>query len=875
MKRLLLIGIGSLLVLGLLGSVGLWLFLSRWVPVQGKALIVQELERGRPIHVSIESMRYELLRGLIVDRIRVVQRDTDELWAEAPLLQLQVNRLALLTRNAVFRGRAQLEHPAKTTLTFSGQYRMRERSLLADIETGSLPVQSLAPPLSRLVPPELSGGEASARLHLELVPGLRPVITGRVDGNEIAWTAKPWRFAGDVTVEGMAQPPASEGEPWSFEAKVALRRGMVEGLPGIGSLTRLEGMATLDHETIDIQSLTGELFGSPWTLEGTVILGPRGSFEGLWRSPLKLASAVEAFPDVAAQWQADGTAEIRAVCRGSLQPRAPVDCLARTQLRDASLSGARLAHPLQEMRGALDYDLLTRQLTLDQLEGRLMKKPFTVSGRAWLTSPPMVDLAVDGELPLEMALPWLPADHPVSDLSGTATVDVLRITGRAPALTYDGAVTIADGSARLTRPAMALDDVQASVRLSVDEIDASGVSLRLNDQPLTGRATVVLEEVPRITAIVGFRGGELETTARLRKEDTVIDRGLLSLDTTRLAFQGTVARLPSRASRLTYSGAIALEELDRVPFFSTNALAAWKAQGVLNVRGDFSGSLADWRSGSLGGELRSDRLMISQIPIEQLSAAFEQSGRVLRLRIPAALIAEGKFWSELTVEHRRDGTSCFFKGDLVGLQLERLAQIIPAWRSRSATGMASGEALITGLLERRGSWSGEGWVSAEGERLGDLPLLDKLFNGLFGLLGERLGLESLRRAQINQASVRWKLADERFHTNDLRLGGVAGAEPVAIYAKGSVGFDQTLDFVIEPELSEGIVLQSPSTSTLASTVLKAAGQLERLRRLIGRHRLTGTVKEPNYRFELSTQEVLKSIAPGPADFLQNLFDAVR
>ncbi|MBI3321923.1 MAG: hypothetical protein HYZ91_06630, partial [Candidatus Omnitrophica bacterium] len=94
-------------------------------------------------------------------------------------------------------------------------------------------------------------------------------------------------------------------------------------------------------------------------------------------------------------------------------------------------------------------------------------------------------------------------------------------------------------------------------------------------------------------------------------------------------------------------------------------------------------------------------------------------------------------------------------------------------------------------------------------------------------------------------------------------------------ANGSVGFDRSLDFVIEPELSERIVLQSPTTSTLAATVLKAAGQLDRLRRLIGRHRLTGTLDHPTYRFELSTQEIFKQLAPAAGDFLQQLLESVR
>ena len=212
---------------------------------------------------------------------------------------------------------------------------------------------------------------------------------------------------------------------------------------------------------------------------------------------------------------------------------------------------------------------------------------------------------------------------------------------------------------------------------------------------------------------------------------------------------------------------------------------------------------------------------------------------------------------------------------MIQLQLASLTRTIPAWKSRPVTGVASAHVAMSGLWQDRSSWRGEGWLNASGEHLGEIPLLDKVFRGLFGVLGNRLGLESLRRAQITEASLRWQLAQARLRSDDLRLGGLAGDEPVAIYARGSIGLDQTLDLVIEPELSEGIVLEAPTTSTLARTVLQAAGGLERLRRLVGRHRLTGTLKEPQYRFEMTSQDLLKQLAPGPGDFLQGLFDSLR
>ena len=111
-------------------------------------------------------------------------------------------------------------------------------------------------------------------------------------------------------------------------------------------------------------------------------------------------------------------------------------------------------------------------------------------------------------------------------------------------------------------------------------------------------------------------------------------------------------------------------------------------------------------------------------------------------------------------------------------------------------------------------------------------------------------------------------------TDDFRLSGTTGGEPMAVYARGSVGLDQTLDFVIEPELSEGVLLQAPTTAGIANAVLKAANRLDRFRRLVGRHRLTGTLKQPQYRFEFSLQEVLGQLAPTPEDLLQGLFNSL-
>ncbi len=318
-----------------------------------------------------------------------------------------------------------------------------------------------------------------------------------------------------------------------------------------------------------------------------------------------------------------------------------------------------------------------------------------------------------------------------------------------------------------------------------------------------------------------------------------------------------------------------LAELEQLPFVPLPALHAWHPTGIAEVEMQFRGSISDWPSATMRGRVQAEQLRLHNVPVHQLVGTIEQNNRVLRITIPSALVADGMLAGDLTIHHGETTREYVLQVDITGVELAELAHGVPTWKEQEVAGHASAHVVLSGTWQIRPSWRGEGWFNGEGERLGELPMLDTLFRGVFGALANRLNVEFLRRARITEASFRWRLADERISTEDLRLGGLAGTEPIAVYAKGSIGLDQTLDLIIEPELSEQIVLEVPSTSTIASSILQAAGQMERLRQLLGRHHLTGTISEPEYRFELSMQEVLGQLVPSPVNLLHNLFESLQ
>ncbi|MBI4341728.1 MAG: DUF748 domain-containing protein [Candidatus Omnitrophica bacterium] len=879
-KRAVLIIAAILLLLTLAGSVGLWFFLSSWVPTTGKARLIQEIERRAPAKAAIGAVRYEWLGELVLSDVSVTSARSGEVWFAAPQLRVRLGWLALaLRRQAVFTIRGEITAPAATILQTSGRYDLSSAALQARLRATPAPITSLAPWLRRLLPPPLTAGNIQLDLRGAQSAGMPLALEGTITVANAEWLMPPGRITGDVAIEGRATAPSPPEKAWAVDANLHLTKGQVDGFERIGPIAQLEATARHATGVLTISRLTGSALGSSWQVEGSI--GPT-AYELLITSQAAAARLLALAPELAEAWQPEGTLNLRAVCRGALQAGGLVDCLANAGTQQMTLSGERLPQPLEQMTGEVEYDALTKRLAIHALEARLLKQPIALSGEATFAVPLQLALDVRGTLPLQAAAKWLPPESAVTAPEGLVKTD-LHIEGTAPAFDWTGQVDLHEAS--FTTRSGAVKAATGVVLLTEDHLTIEHLALRFNDEPLTLIATLTpspLMETGRssrpltIDAALEFAGGDATVSGRLTPKELLIDEGTIRLDHSRLELAGSLSRLPRGLSRLTATGNVELSELSRLPFVKWHALEKWHMQGPATIEAAFHGDLADWPGALVQARLRAQTLRVQEIPLEQLLCTIDQQQGVLRGRIPSAMVGGGKLIGEVAIEHQARAHRYLLQADLAGLQLDYLTRVVPAWRQRAVTGQASSHLTLSGIWERRATWQGEGWLNADGQQLGNIPLLDKLFRGLFGVLADRMGLDLLRSGEVTKVSASWQLSQERFHTEDLRLGALAGTEPVAIYARGSVGMDQTLDFIIDPELSESTLLQAPTTSSLAGILLKAAGKLETLRRMVGRHTLTGTIKEPKYRFEIGRQELLKEIEPqNPAGFLQDIIKSLR
>jgi len=854
-------------------SLATTVWLAVWVPTKGKAWLEARLEERLPVEVTIGSMRATLLRGLVLTDVHAVDRKTHTEWFSANALQAHATLWPwLITRHIGFRLVGTVTSPCATSASISGRYQTTTRQLTANVVTADIPLPSVIPPLRAYAPSSLKDGRVRANLQVTWNPDAAPTITGELLGQHLRWEEGAVTAEGTVAVEGSFLSVPSPSSPWRTNLTIRLDRGQMAGLPIINEATGVSGSFHLTDQSVTIQALRGRAAGILWTLEGALALRQPYQAELAWRTSGDWITRLAQLWPAASAWQPTGQAEILVVCRGPLQQWPDVEVMGRAQVHETALTWSSFPHRLEHLNGVVTYDHLTKQLDLLSLKGSIERNPIAIAGTVRFATPIELAIAVDTDTALSLLTDLDPAHNPLSAATGRADV-TLHLHGPATALTWEGEATFSDATLLFRGFPQPLEAINGTLRFTHDSVTVPQLPFVLHGQAITLSGAVTdLPQHPHVVAHARLAEGSLAVDATWQPDRTRVDRAEILLGQSQLLIHGDVGRSLAHTSQLTMTGSLELSDLRRLPWLKLEGLKSWNLSGMTTLRLRVVGPLNDWHSLEAQGLIRSDTLSVKDLPIRALSAELEQRQGHATVRVTNAFLADGRCIGQYVLQHESPADRFLLEFDLTRANLAQLAAAIPPWRERHLDGTLSAHISLLGNPGARPSYHGDGWVHANGERLAEIPLLDRLLKGFFGALAGRLGLESFRRAQITEIAAQWQLAQEVLTTEDLRLSGFAGTEPISIYVRGSVGFDKTLDLTVEPELSEQLVLQSPTTATPANTILKTVGGLERLRRLVGRHHLGGTIDKPDYKFEFSLDQILTQLLPTG---LQNLLDSLH
>lgn len=827
---LVVLGTAGLVTLAIGAAVSIWL--SSWIPTKGKAWLEAKLEQQGPLDVEIGSLRYSPWEGLLCEDVTLTDRRARTLWAHAPLIRTHVGLMALATnRIADFRIKANLDVPAQTLLTVDGRYGLRDRRGFVEISTDALPLGTLAPVLKDRMK-GLQSGTARFTLRATWRPGAAPEVSGRLTATDVLWR--------------------------------------MEGMPEIEAIEELSGAFRLAGDVLIIERLEGRTRGASWELDGT--LGPLAApvIDVRGRTQVDLAALPHWLPQAAA-WRPEGKIRTILIARGPLNQWPQIELMADTEMAGASLSVPGFPHRLERITGRVQYDHLTREARITSLAGEVLEHQVSAQGAILVADPLLLDLAVKADGDVAALQTLLPKNHAVQSAKGHATID-LALSGPATQPAWKGQAAVMGLTITLRGMADAVEGLEGMIAFTHEEVRTSDLRLRLRDIPLRVDASLTdMTSQPRLSGIATFPQGSLKLDARLRPETVDLTQADLTIERSNVRLTGRVGRV-NAPSELQAHGVMELADLARLPILNLTALEPWALQGAVMLQGKLRGVLTEWQELDMLGSGGAQQVFVRGVPMRNVSVQWQQHAGVLMMKLVQAEVSGGRLSGTWFAELHSDPVKLVADADVTTLDLSQLAASVPAWNTRDIRGTASAHVELSGFPRDQASWRGTGWVNMSGGHLGELPLLDRVFHGVFGALAERLGLADLRRAKLTKVAGQWRLSQGRIMTDNLQLSGSAGAEPIIIMIRGSVGLDKTLDLTVEPNLPEQLVLEAPNTSSLSRTILRVVGGAERMRQAVGRHHVGGTIEKPEYKFEFNLEQLLNQVLP--AGFGQ-LLEGVR
>ena len=529
-----------------------------------------------------------------------------------------------------------------------------------------------------------------------------------------------------------------------------------------------------------------------------------------------------------------------------------------TELQKIGCSLAFLSSRIEDIEGNLNFD--RDKIGTSSLNARIEKLPFFASGNWGLKPPDRVNLNFSfpsfslGTLQKTLGknfpgivTPW--------NLQGEGEGS-LKISGESKKLNWQGALKIIEGTISLSNWNNKIEKVNGRLDFTDNSLSAKLLKGYWKNNLLTLSGQLKNFKQPQIE--IKLSGPETNLDGRTKSTDSGEQLDLSG------NYRGIPIKLQGEIKKLTpltldcklESFPLELEKLVKIfpPDFK-EIYKKLKLSGTSRFTANLQGKLLDWKTWKVNGNFSFPHFQAFDLNLKEFSSNFNLNRQNLSFTHFKAVLYGGTMQGDFQINLAEA-----YPGHLGNLLLSNidLARLIKDtdWKDKDIEGLASTEIQFKGFGNDWNRLKGKGWLHLLGSRLWKIPLLGELANILL--------IPDLDKSIIREGHCNFNINQGRTYTKDLKLL----SDNLSLEAKGSIGFDSTLDFDIIMQFSGTLRKEAKTLTKLADLVLKT------VEHLLIQANLKGTIAEPKYIVRpFPIEKILrKEIKKKLGDFLQDLLE---
>lgn len=268
------------------------------------------------------------------------------------------------------------------------------------------------------------------------------------------------------------------------------------------------------------------------------------------------------------------------------------------------------------------------------------------------------------------------------------------------------------------------------------------------------------------------------------------------------------------------------------PLFETYAPALKDSQldGVLNgpftMKG-FWNKPMDW---DLSADLSGDPVFIKKnARLNHLELQLRMKNQTIHIPYLRAEAYKGTIGLDTFLDLSRPGVPFEGKFFANNFDIHPLTLDLGA-KQKDISGLAILQASVKGRLKSQATYQGNGSISVRNGKLWQTDIFKAMGKLPF------LKVEGLDQVTFHDMSATFDIHDKKLWTRNMTLL----SDTVNLILDGSIGFDQSMDLLMDIQYSNGVRLGAMDTGGLAPFIVNQVGDF------ISQYRITGTLKDPKY-----------------------------
>ncbi|MBU1125478.1 MAG: AsmA family protein [Candidatus Omnitrophica bacterium] len=513
-------------------------------------------------------------------------------------------------------------------------------------------------------------------------------------------------------------------------------------------------------------------------------------------------------------------------------------------ITDAGISGIPFVENIDNITGEVAFDekgISTKGLTV-QVAGFLLKGAGTLTNY----TAPKVTMDISSELDLaagqKLAKEKFQFELP-GQITGTgdlqAHVEAAFPLRRLPR--FEGTLAVDNAIFQLTSPHAIFEQIRAKIGFNLAQLQWDDASFRYQGTTYMTKGVVTQFKNPVVLLDLSAADLALQANVAAKNKSLKINRCVGRYLNSTFFVSGTIDTSTVARPHSVLSGRmkVSLEDLRKPLGTAIPQLQQLQAQGIVSAGFKVDGNLGDFRSCSIDANLSSPSVSIYGLKANALQANYTQEAGVIALS-PVTMgfyagTINGLFKMNLNSENLPYAAE--FAADNV--QIDKLKLDTPG-REQELAGTIRGEVKINGFGSALEKMTGAGKIFITGGKLWQL----NLFKGL----GQLIFAKDFANIIFEEGSCAFTVKDKFVFSDNVKLkSNITNLE-----GKVKIGFDTTIEAALNVEVLDQMAPQTGTFKDITTAIVGQAGTF-------GVIKIAGTLSQPKYKFQTAVVDIIKGI----------------